>query len=114
MSNQEQGLGIAEFIGDKREAILALAEQHGAYNVRVFGSVARGEATSESDIDFLVTWDIERMSAWGGIGLTLDLQALLGCSVDVVSDEALHWYIRERVLSEAIPLDLAGEKTYER
>lgn len=114
MSNQEQGLGIAELIGDKREAILALAEQHGAYNVRVFGSVARGEASAESDIDFLVTWDIERMSSWGGIGLTLELEKLLGCSVDVVNDESLHWYIREHILNEAIPLDLAGEKTYER
>ena len=87
-----------------RDQILALAEKHGAYNVRVFGSVGRGEATYGSDVDFLVTWDYARISAWGGVGLAIDLEELLECPVDVGSDKELHWYIRDQVLSEAVPL----------
>lgn len=87
-----------------RDQILALAEKHGAYNVRVFGSVARGEAEPDSDVDFLVDWDYERMSSWGGVGLTHELEQLLGCRVDVGSPKELHWYIRARVLEEAVAL----------
>ncbi len=98
------GLGIDEIISNKREEILRLAAKHGASNVRVFGSVARGEANSDSDVDILVTWDYERMSSWGGVELDTELEALLGRKVDVVSDKGLFWYIRDRVLSEAIPV----------
>ena len=99
-----RGLGIADLIGDKRDEVLRLANKHGAFNVRVFGSVARGEAGPDSDIDFLVEWDLTHISPWGGVGLDIELRELLGRDVDVVSEEDLHWYIRERVLREAVPL----------
>jgi hypothetical protein len=95
---------LADLLAAHRDEILRLAEQHGASNVRVFGSVVRGEATDESDIDLLVTWHYERISSWGGVGLSLDLEEMLGRKVDVVSDDGLHWYIRDRVLNEAVPL----------
>ena len=87
----------------KRRHILRAAARHGASNIRVFGSAARGEATEESDVDFLV--DVEpRHSAWFPVGLVADLEELLDCKVDVVTEESLHWYIRDRVLEEAVPL----------
>lgn len=87
-----------------REEILRLAEQHGAFNVRVFGSVARGDAGPESDIDLLVEWDYTRISAWGGVGFELALQELLGRKVDVVSEKWLNPRLRDRILHEAVPL----------
>jgi len=104
METANQKFGIKEIIGHHRKEILRLVEKHGAYNVRVFGSVARGEATEDSDVDFLVNWDLSRISSWGGIGLTLELEQLLGRKVDVGADNELHWYIRDRVLREAIAL----------
>lgn len=101
---QTHGLGIDDLIGDKREDILRLAEKHGARNIRVFGSIARGEAGPDSDIDLLVEWDMTRISAWGGAGLDLELKALLGHEVDVVTVQDLHWAIRDRVLQEAVLL----------
>ena len=83
-----------------RSAILELTKHHGARNVRVFGSVARGEAHTDSDIDFLVDLEPDRSLLDLG-GLLMDLQALLGRKVDVVTEKALHWYIREQVLSES-------------
>lgn len=96
------GLGIREIIGDKREQILQLAHQHGVYNVRVFGSVAHGDATSESDVDFLV--DGLENAAWGGGRLLIELQELLGRPVDLVSEGDLHHLIRQAVIEEAVPL----------
>lgn len=87
----------------KRTEILDVARKHGARNVRVFGSVARGDAGSDSDVDILVELEAGR-SLLDHAGLMLDLSDLLGCKVDVVSDRALHWYIRDRVLAEAVPL----------
>ena len=105
MADQEGiGLGIEDVIGDKREEVLRLAEKHGAYNVRVFGSVARGEAASDSDVDFLVEWDYERMSSWGGVGLILDLETLLGRKIHLATDKALYPRIKNRILREAVPL----------
>jgi len=99
-----RGLGIQDIIGDKREQVIRIAAAHGAYNVRVFGSVARGEATTDSDVDFLVDWNYDAMTSWGSAGLWDDLQALLGHGVDIVSEKSLHWYMRERVLAEAVTL----------
>jgi uncharacterized protein len=90
-------------IKEKREEILRLAARHGAYNVRVFGSAARGEAKPDSDLDFLVNVGPQRTPFFPG-GLLADLEELLGCKVDIVTEKGLHWYIRERVLQEAVPL----------
>jgi hypothetical protein len=98
------GLGVAEIVGNLRDPILRLAAQHGAMNVRVFGSVARGEAMPDSDLDLLVRWDYGRMSAWGGAELDAELEALLGRRVDVVSENGLHPALRETILREAVPL----------
>jgi predicted nucleotidyltransferase len=87
----------------RREPILGIAARHGARNVRVFGSVARGDAGPDSDVDFLVEMDADR-SLLDHIGLVQDLEDYLGRKVDVVSDRALHWFIRDRVLAEAVPL----------
>lgn len=94
---------LAQLLHDKREAIQRIATAHGAYNIRVFGSVARGEATPQSDLDLLI--DVgTTTSAWFPAGLLLDLEELLGCHVDVVTERALHPTLRERVLREAVPL----------
>ena len=87
----------------KREEILRLAERHGARNVRVFGSVARGDADARSDYDFLVDLEPGR-SLFDLGGLLTDLTYLLGRPVDVVTEKGLRPRIRERVLSEARPL----------
>lgn len=96
-------MGISEIIGDKRDAILALAARHGASNVRIFGSVAQGTAGEASDVDFLVDLEPGR-SLFDLGGLLMDLEDLLGRKVDVVTEPALHWYIREKVVQEARPL----------
>lgn len=104
MEVKQPSMGIAEMLKEKREAIIRLAEKHGAMNVRVFGSVARGEASDDSDIDFLVTWNYGHLSRWGGIGLPIELAELLGRKVDVVGEDELHNVIREQVLRDAVPL----------
>jgi len=97
-------LGIADIIGDKRDEILRLAEKYGASNVRVFGSVARGEATVTSDLDLLVDQDWSRLSGWGGMALVVELEELLGRNVDVATEGELKPRIRTRVMREAVPL----------
>jgi len=96
-------LTIDELLKSKRQEILAIAARHGARNVRIFGSVARGEAGPESDLDILVEME-PGASLMDHVALMQDLEDLLERKVDVVSDRALHWYIRERVLAEATPL----------
>jgi predicted nucleotidyltransferase len=96
-------MGIEELLQDQREAILRIAAQHGAHNVRVFGSVARGEARPDSDVDLLVELEPGRSLLDLG-GLLMDLQTLLGREVDVVTDKGLRDRIRARVLQEARPL----------
>ena len=88
---------------ERREEVLWRAEKHGARDVRVFGSMARGEASEESDIDFLVKTSLDT-SPWFPAGLIEDLQGLLGRKVEVVTENALHGYIRDKVLREAVPL----------
>jgi predicted nucleotidyltransferase len=77
-------VSLKQLLQDKREAILNIAAKHGAFNVRVFGSVARGEETGSSDIDFLIDYDLSKTSPWFPGGLLVDLQDLLGCKVDVI------------------------------
>jgi uncharacterized protein len=96
-------MGIAELLHTRREQILEIAERHGAGDVRVFGSVARGEAGPESDVDLLVK-PRARTSPWFPAGLILDLEELLGRRVDVLTEGALHPYLRDRILAEAVPL----------
>jgi predicted nucleotidyltransferase len=98
------GLGIQDLLAPKRAEILAIAEKHGAYNLRVFGSVARGEATTESDVDFLIDYDPSKRSAWFPAGLMLDLEDLLERKVDVATVDMLKDRIRDRVLKEAVLL----------
>jgi uncharacterized protein len=86
-----------------RGEILALAARHGARNVRVFGSVARGEADAASDIDFLVDFEPGR-SLLDLAALLVDLEDLLGHPVDVVTEPGLKARIRQRVLAEAVPV----------
>jgi len=88
---------------ERREEILRLAEQRGAHSLRVFGSVARGEAKQDSDLDLLVAWEPGR-SLMDHAGLVEDLQALLGMKVHVGTEKSLHWYVRDRILREATPL----------
>jgi len=94
---------IEEVLKEKREDILRIADKHGARNVRVFGSVVRGEAQSDSDVDFLV--DVGPVhSSWFPAGLILDLEDLLGRKVDVVTEDSIYWLLRRRILKEAKPL----------
>ena len=94
---------LDDLIKQKREEILRLAAAHGAKNVRLFGSVARGEADAESDLDVLVDLEPGR-SLFDLGGLLVDLQDLLGLKVDVVTEKGLRPRLRERVLKEAVPL----------
>jgi len=96
-------MGIEELLKSKREEILQIAARHGAYNVRVFGSVARGDALPDSDVDFLVDLEPGRSLLDLG-GLLVDLHELLGRNVDVVTERGLRARIRERVLKEAAAL----------
>lgn len=92
-----------DLLKEKRGEILQSAEKYGARNVRVFGSVARGEADEKSDIDLLVDMEPGR-SLLDLIGFLMDLESLLGCKVDVVTEKGLRERIRERVLKEAVAL----------
>lgn len=96
-------MDLQKVLQKKREEILRIAERHGAQRVRIFGSVARGEAESAKDLDLLVDMEAGR-SLLDHVALWQDLEELLECNVDVVTEKSLHWYIRDRVLQEAIPL----------
>jgi len=96
-------VSLDPLVAEKREGILRLAHRHGARNVRVFGSAARGEVGPDSDVDFLVDLDADRSLLDLG-ALLMDLQDLLGRKVDLVTEPGLHWYIRDRILREAEPL----------
>jgi uncharacterized protein len=94
---------LAALVRAHRDNILALAAQYGASNVRIFGSLARGEANSDSDVDLLIALDDDR-SLLDLIGLSQDLEDLLGRSVDLVTERGLNPRLRERVLDEAMAL----------
>ena len=92
-----------EIVQTKRDEILRIAERHGARDVRVFGSVARGESTENSDIDLLVSAG-EDTTPWFPAALVAELERLLGRKVDVVTEDGLYWLLRRRILQEARPL----------
>ena len=96
-------MSIESLLRERRDEILSSAYRHGARNVRVFGSLARGESTGNSDIDLLVDAG-EKTSPWFPAGLVDELERLLGRSVDVVTENSLHWLLRRRILKEARPL----------
>jgi uncharacterized protein len=92
-----------KLVREKRTLILEAAQRRGARNLRIIGSVARGEDDAFSDVDFLVEFEPER-SLLDHAGLILDLEQLLGCRVDVVTERGLRERIRMRVLQDAVAL----------
>ena len=102
--SQVNGLGIEDLLADQREQILAIADRHGAYNVRIFGSVARGEASIDSDVDFLIDYQLEKITPWFPAGLILDLEALLNRKVDIATVDMLKERMKDRILQEAVVL----------
>ncbi len=87
----------------RREEIIAIARRNRAYNVRVFGSVARGHVSPESDVDFLVTFE-EGASLYDLSGIVLDLRELLGCGVDVADDQTRDRDFLRRIAKDVIAL----------
>ena len=96
-------MATLEDLKKNRQRILDIATRYGATNVRVFGSVARGEAGPASDVDILVEMEPGR-SAFDLGGLLMDLQDLLGCKVDVVTERGLSRHLKDAVLQEAVSL----------
>jgi predicted nucleotidyltransferase len=96
-------MALEDLVRDKRSEILRLANKYGARNIRIFGSLARGEADTDSDLDLLVTME-EGRTLLDLVGLWQDLEELLGRKVDVTSDGGLSPHLRERILAEAVAL----------
>lgn len=96
-------MGVEEVLQSKRAEVLAIATRHGARNVRVFGSVGRGEAGPTSDVDLLVDME-EGRSLFDISSMMAELSDLLGRHVDIVTESSLYWLLRRRILREARPL----------
>ena len=96
-------MNLSKTLSNKREEILRITTAHGATNLRVFGSVSRGEATDKSDLDLLINLEPGR-TLLDIIAIKQDLEDLLGCAVDVVTENAVSPYIREQILKEAVSL----------
>lgn len=94
---------LNDLLQKKRNKILSFAKQHGVIRVRIFGSVARGDANEKSDIDFLIKLDQNR-SLLDLIGFKQDLEELFGRRIDVVSEGGVSPHLRDRIFQEAIPL----------
>lgn len=92
-----------ETLKQNRQRILEIAQQYGARNVRIFGSIARGDAGPQSDVDFLISLEPGRSALDLG-GLLMDLQDLLGCKVDIVTERGLNKHLKDQVLKEAVNL----------
>jgi uncharacterized protein len=101
--NGEMAVADLDAIRERRSEILCRASHHGARNVRVFGSAARGDAGPASDVDLLVEMEAGR-SLLDFVGLWQELEDLLGLKVDLVSEGGISPYLREQILSEAIAL----------
>jgi len=100
------GQGIEDVLGPFRQRIANLARRYGVQEIRVFGSVARGQARPGSDVDLLVSFNWRRpsRSALRSIDFARDLEALLRRRVDVLTEQSLHWFIQPQVIAEAVPL----------
>ncbi len=98
----KQGMTLDD-LRARRDEILRLAEKHGASNVRVFGSVARGEARPDSDVDFIVSFR-PKTSIFDQVGLWQDLQELLGCEIDLIADHPSGGRVMRAALKEAVSL----------
>jgi len=96
-------MGLFEDVLEKRDEIMQIAIAHGVTRIQMFGSVVRGEETPESDLDFLVEFQAGK-NLLDQVALVQDLEDLFGRHVDVVTEGGLHWYIKEQVLREAVPL----------
>ena len=94
---------MIDLLRARRDDVLETAQRHGVTSVRVFGSVARGEESTDSDVDLLVTTG-PRVSSWFPAGLIRDLEQLLGRHIDVVTEAGLNPLIRDEVLAEAVTL----------
>jgi hypothetical protein len=94
---------VSRLMQEKKAEILKAAQRHGARNVRVFGSIARGNDDEQSDIDLLVDLE-EGRSLLDQASLGIELERLLGCRADVVNEKGIKERIRDRVLREAVPL----------
>lgn len=92
-----------DLLHEKREDVLEVAERHGVTSIRIFGSVARGDESAESDIDLLITTG-PIVSPWFPAGLILDLEQLLGRHIDIVTESGLNPLLRDQVLTEAVAL----------
>jgi uncharacterized protein len=97
------GEGIDEVIGPQRTALVSLLKRNGATSIRVFGSVARGDAGPHSDVDLLVQFR-EPLGLLGKEAVREEAEALLGRKVDLASEKTLHWLLRPQALSEAVAL----------
>ncbi|MFB3890829.1 MAG: nucleotidyltransferase family protein [Phycisphaerae bacterium] len=97
------GMMTQEDIRQRRDAILEIARRYGAHDVRIFGSVARGDVTAESDLDLIVRFEAGRSLLDHG-GLVMDLRELLGIRVDVIDEDGMRERFRNHVLKEAVPL----------
>ncbi len=96
-------MSLYDLLKSKRNEILKIAEKHGAYNIRIFGSVLRGTDDEKSDIDLLVDFG-KNISSWFPAGLVIELENLLRVKVDIATEKGLKQRIKDKVLKEAIPL----------
>ena len=96
-------MSLYNLLKSKRNEILKIAEKHGAYNIRIFGSVARGTDDEKSDIDFLVDFG-KNVSSWFPAGLIIDLENILKVKVEIATEKGLKQRIRDKILKEARPL----------
>jgi predicted nucleotidyltransferase len=87
----------------RRNEIIAVAQRSGASNIRIFGSVARGDTTEQSDLDLLVRFEPGRSLLDHG-GLLMDLRELLGIKVDVIDEDGMRPRFRQQVMKDAVPL----------
>lgn len=101
--SSETDMDALAHLRERKDELLNLARKCGAENLRVFGSVARGEETDDSDIDLLVRWN-DQASLTDWVAFQEAASLLLGRKVEIASEASLHWYVRSRILSEAKPL----------